>query len=212
MELLCLDLWGTPRQFKSLAPAVHNRSMELHQVSVVYQAEEDRLLVRIRTRQAQLLEVWLTRRLMVRLWPALDQAVTTLSLQAVTRGSTVMPEAKQMMSRAAKDRSREGADFQSPFEDQGVSRPLGDRPMLVQEVDLSHPAPTMLSLTLRDSARRELALSLEGDLLNNVHTLLEAALRASEWAGPTGPANPVEPGSPGATGPTGQKPPPRVLN
>ena len=203
-------MWGKPRQFKGRAASVHNRRMELHQVSVAYQAEEDRLLVRIRTRQAQLLEVWLTRRLMVRLWPALDQAVTTLTLQSVTRGSTVMPEAKQMMSRAAKDRSREGADFQSPFDDQGVSRPLGERPMLVQEVDLAHPTPQALSLTLRDSARRELTMRLEGDLLNNVHTLLEAALRASEWA--AAPSRTAAEAESGPSGSTGQKPPPRVLN
>ena len=181
--------------------------MELHQVSVAYQAEEDRLLLRIRTRQAQLLEIWLTRRLMVRLWPALDQAVTGISLQGVSRGTTVLPEARQMMSRAMKDRSREGADFASPFDDQGVTRPLGERPMLVQEVDLAQPAPNTLSLTLRDSMRRELGIRLEGDLLNNVHTLLEAALRHSEWAGPAQPPAVAE--QPPGTGPAT---PPRVLN
>ena len=49
--------------------------MQVHQFSVSYVQEQDRILVRINTTAGEELRVWFTRRLMLPLWPNLNKAV-----------------------------------------------------------------------------------------------------------------------------------------
>ena len=50
--------------------------MNIHQLSVIYVDEQDRILVRVNTLQGQELRFWFTRRLTLGLMPLLDRAVT----------------------------------------------------------------------------------------------------------------------------------------
>lgn len=155
--------------------------MAIHQLSVTYQPEQDRLLLRVRSRQAELFELWLTRRMMVRLWQPLQNTAGAASLGMASRDSTVLPEAQDMMRQALREKAKAGADFQSPFDEDGADRPLGDEPLLVAAVDIHRKAEGHVDLVLRDAHARHLSLSLTPDLLNNLMTLMEHALQQSEW-------------------------------
>lgn len=179
--------------------------MSIHQVSVAYQADQDRLLVRLRTREDQLFELWLTRRLMIRLWQPLQNTASAAALESLSSGATVMPEAREMMAQTLREKSQRSADFRSPFEESTRERPLGEAPMLVEGVDLKRQANRQVDMTLRDSQQRSITLNLGPELLSNVLTLIERALEKSEWG--------LIPVKPQASPPAGQAPaPPRVLN
>ena len=47
--------------------------MQIHQLSVSYQAEQDRLLLRVSSTGGEEMRLWLTRRLMLGFWPLISQ-------------------------------------------------------------------------------------------------------------------------------------------
>lgn len=174
------------------------QDMSIHQVSVSYQADQDRLLMRLRTRDEQLFELWLTRRLMARLWQPLHNTASVLALGSVSPGATVLPEARDMMTQTLREQSSRSADFRSPFDETARERPLGDAPMLVVAIDIKRQVDQQVDITWRDADHRNLTMTLNADLLNNVMTLLEQALAKSEWglvAQPAAAAAPAEPGA-----------------
>lgn len=138
--------------------------------------------MRVRTRAGELMELWFTRRLMVRLWNPLQHAADRASLRGVSPGSTVHPEAQDMMTRAMRQKSRQAGDFGSPFDESFTGRPLGDLPMLVHAVDIQDGgAGKPVTLKFRDAAKREVSLDVGTDLLLNLIGLMEHALAQSEW-------------------------------
>lgn len=175
--------------------------MSIHQISVTYVVEEDRLLLRVRTHDRQLYEAWLTRRLTARLLQPLHKAVTRVSLAGAAPGATVLPEAADMLLSSAQARSREKADFKTPFDDD-ASKPFGEAPLLVVGVDLSQPKNASLSLTLRGASGKQLSLNLGDSLASNVLELIEKAVRQSDWGLLAPVANP----------PAAATAPARVLN
>jgi hypothetical protein len=176
--------------------------MAIHQMSVAYQPEEDRLLMRLRTHDAQLIELWFTRRMMARLWSPLQKAADAASLRGASRDATILPEAQDMMARGLRQRSREAADFSAPFDESFASRPMGEQPMLVRAADIQDGgADKPLTLRVRDARHREIAIDLGLPLLHNFLTLMEDALGRSEWgiqgwAGGGSPPSATSEGSP----------------
>ena len=63
--------------------------MKLHQLSVVYLAEQDRILVRANTSEAAEMRLWLTRRLMLGLWPLLTRMLNKHLLNLEAAGSVL---------------------------------------------------------------------------------------------------------------------------
>ena len=75
--------------------------MKVHQLSVTYLREQDRLLVRINTSDAEELRLWFTRRLMLELWPMMHKVLTDqlVSLESsVTSGLAADEDMKQMLA------------------------------------------------------------------------------------------------------------------
>lgn len=179
--------------------------MSIHQLSLAYQADQDRLLLRVRTLDEQLFELWLTRRMMVRLWQPLQNTASAASLGAVSRSATILPEARDMMTQTLREKAKEKADFRSPFDENAKVRPLGDQPMLVAAVDLKRQGNGHVEVVLRDASQRNLSLNLAPDLLNNLLSLMERALVHSEW----GLVSPGTAPAPTTVEPTAT---PRILN
>lgn len=181
--------------------------MGIHQISVNYQTDEDRLLMRVRTHAGELMELWFTRRMMVRLWKPLQRTADRVSLRGASPGATVMPEAQDMMTDAMREKSRKAADFASPFDESFTTRPLGERPLLVFAVDILETLPRAGTLLkFRDAAGREVSVEVTTELLLNLLSLLEQALLQSEWG------LPVQSGSAADTAAPESAPSQRLLN
>jgi hypothetical protein len=157
-------------------------------MQVVYEPRADRLLWQIRTRDGALYAVWLTRRLMMRLWPPFQGLVADAALaQVQTAGAVAVPEARAMMAEVARHKPLPGANFQAPFDSRPTSRPLGAEPLLPDHVELTpQPAPSAqktraLVIRIREHEGRSLDMQLNEDLSTALMRLMENALAAAEW-------------------------------
>src|SRR6187402_2334185 len=117
--------------------------MKIHQLSVNYVAEQDRILVRINTAAAEEMRLWLTRRLMLGLWPLLSKLMTKHLLKLEAAGTsldTADEGLKQMLADFRKEEFLRQADFDTPYKEEQATLPLGEEPLLVTDVDAS-PLP-----------------------------------------------------------------------
>jgi hypothetical protein len=159
--------------------------MQIRQLAVHNDVQADRLLLRIRADDDNVLAAWLTRRLCLRLWPhwtGLVQHVATAHAHATTAPhATATPEAAGMLAEAARERSLQQADFSQPFEAAGARQPLGTEPLLAHTVQLTARPGGRLQLTIRDATQRSMQLELDTALAHALHTLMVAALRQADW-------------------------------
>lgn len=177
-------------------------AMAIHQIQVRYDATADRLLLQLRTTEAEVYAVWLTRRMLQRLYPPFRQAVAQASVSRATPQALPVPEARQMLEQAALQRTLQGADFAQPFSSTDASHPLGPEPLLPDAADLRPGADGQLTLAVRESRGRRIEMALNAELATALLRLLDSALVTAEWGLPVAEA----PASAAPTGPPGASP------
>jgi hypothetical protein len=193
--------------------------MKIHQLSVNYLAEQDRILVRVNTAAAEEMRLWLTRRLMLGLWPLLSKLLTKHLLKLEAAGTsleTADEGLKQMLADFRKEEFLKEADFETPYKENQAQLPLGEEPLLITDVDAS-PLPNgrlRLSFNERlpgEAKPRSFQLEMEPKLMQGMMHLLEQALARSQWREPfaAGPVA-VEEGAAGDEDPSMRKP--RYIN
>lgn len=163
--------------------ASYNGLVDIHQMQVRYDPNADRIIWQVRTRGGELFSVWLTRRMVQRLWPPFQQLVTTAGIATqVAPTTTVLPEAREMLAQAARERPLPSADFKTPFNPQPAAEPLGAEPLLPTTIDLGHgDGGKGLAIRVREANGRSLELRLNDDLATALMRLLDKAMAASEW-------------------------------
>lgn len=190
--------------------------MDIRQVSLTYHQEQDRVLVRINTAQAEELRLWFTRRLVIGLWPALNRAVTQASELAAAAEGRPAPHdaaARRALSTFERDTALSKANFAAPYEAaQETALPLGTEPLLVSEVRMSPQASGALQISFQEklpgvTPPRGFQVELKGALIHGFTHLLEQAIAAAQWRAPM-PGGQAEPD----TGPGALAPAPRYLN
>ena len=156
--------------------------MHIHQMQLVYDAREDRLVWKLRTRAGEIYTVWLTRRMVLRLWGPFLRIVGQAGVPTLAPQALLTPAAQAMLADAARQRPLPSADFSAPFDPQAVREPLGPQPLLADVIDLvPQTAPRGLQIKLREAGGRALELQLTADLATALLRLLEQALEVSEW-------------------------------
>ena len=163
--------------------------MDIHQIQVKYDPLADRLLLQIRTRDEQLFPIWLTRRMVMRLWPHFRGMVSGLAVKRTAPAAMAVPEARDMLAEAARQRALQSADFKTQFDVSSAKQPLGPEPVLPTAIDLRPAQGQAVVLVIRDAAGRSLELAFGEDLAHGLLKLVESALATSEWGlGGTAPA------------------------
>jgi hypothetical protein len=166
--------------------------MNIHQLSVNYINEQDRILVRINTTAEEELRLWLTRRLALGLMPLLNRIVPEHVVKQETvktpgiSSAVADPEKKKMLAEFKKEETLQKADFKTPYRDQAAALPLGAEPLLVTEVNVT-PLPTgQLQMSFQEKLPgvahpRGFQMALESQLTQGLLHLLEKALVVSQW-------------------------------
>ena len=163
--------------------------MNIHQLSVTYLPEQDRILARINTRAGEEMRLWLTRRLMLGLWPLLSRLMTEHLLKLEAAGTSLDAadeELKKMLADFRKEEFLQHADFDTPYEESRQRLPLGEEPLLITDVDAS-PLPNgrlRLSFNERppnEGEPRSFQMEMEPKLMQGMMHLLEQALAQSQW-------------------------------
>ncbi len=163
--------------------------MKIHQLSVTYQAEQDRILVRVNTAAAEEMRLWLTRRLMLGLWPLLSKLLTKHLLKLESAGTsldTADDGLKKMLADFRKEEFLRHADFDTPYRENQAVLPLGDDPLLVTDVDASPLPNGRLRLSFNERPAdadkpRSFQMEMEPKLMQGLMHLLEQALARSQW-------------------------------
>ncbi len=158
----------------------------------------DRLLWQLRTFGGDLFGVWLTRRLLRHLWPPMQDLVTRAGIAQLMPHATVVPEAREMLAQAARERPLPTAQFDQPFTQEAAARPLGVEPLLPAGFKLSAgPQNVGLMLEMQEASGRNLKLQLSDDLSTALVRLIEQALSEADWnLGPASPPAATEPSRP----------------
>jgi len=164
--------------------------MQIHQMSVTYMPEQDRILMRINTVEGEEMRMWLTRRLMVGLWPLLSKLLTEHLLKLESAGASITgatPELKKMLAEFRKEEFLQHADFDTPYKEGQNRLPLGEEPLLVTDVDATPLAngPLRLNFNERppqgDAKPRSFQMEMQPKLMQGLMHLLDQALLQSQW-------------------------------
>jgi hypothetical protein len=169
--------------------------MKVHQLSVTYLREQDRLLTRINTSEAEELRLWFTRRLMLELWPTMHKVLTDqlVSLESsITSGVAADEDMKQMLADFRKQEFLQEADFDTPYKEQQARLPLGEEPLLVTDLTISHLAGSMVALEFHENPPgadnpRSFRLELDPALMQGFVHLVDQALTQASWTLPPRP-------------------------
>jgi hypothetical protein len=191
--------------------------MQIHQMSVTYLPEQDRILMRVNTTEGEEMRMWLTRRLMVGLWPLLTKLLIEHLLKLESAGASLSganPELKKMLADFRKEEFLQHADFDTPYQEGEGRLPLGEEPLLVTDVDASPltSGPLRLNFNERppqgDAKPRTFQMEMQPKLMQGLMHLLDQALLQSQWRESFAPAAAAEP--PPEDG--AEPPRPRYLN
>lgn len=171
--------------------------MKIRQLSVTYLAEQDRILVRINTAVGKEMRLWLTRRLMVGLWPLLSKLLTQHLLKLEAAGRTLDsadPGLRKMLADFRKEEFLKGADFETPYQARPPVLEQGVEPLLVTDVDASPLPDGRLRLSFNehlkqtDGEPRSFQVEMQPKLMQGMMHLLEQALARTQWGEPLGSA------------------------
>jgi hypothetical protein len=166
--------------------------MQIHQLSVTYQSEQDRLLLRVSSTGEEM-RLWLTRRLMVALWPLLNKLQTEQLLRHEAGGAALAEtdeELRRMLTEFRKEEFLQKADFDTPYQDK-PNLPLGSDPLVVTDVDAAPLPNGRLRLSFNERATaaggdkpRGFQVEMDQRLTQGFLHLLEQALARSQWREP----------------------------
>jgi hypothetical protein len=167
--------------------------MNIHQLSVNYLQEQDRILLRINTTDGAELRLWFTRRLTLGLTPLLTRIVADMvATQEALASPHILAAAadaqtKALLAEFKKEESLQKSDFTTPFKAQPAQLPLGGEPLLVTEVNLTPLPGGQLQMAFSEKLPnaphpRNFQITLEANLIHGFVHLLEKAFAASQWA------------------------------
>jgi hypothetical protein len=174
--------------------------MQIHQMSVTYLPEQDRILMRVNTTDDEEMRMWLTRRLMVGLWPLLSKLLTEHLLKLESAGASLSganAELKKMLAEFRKEEFLQHADFDTPYKE--GQKPLPEEPLLVTDVDATPLATGPLRLNFNerppngDAKPRSYQMEMQPKLMQGLMHLLDQAMLQSQWREPFVPVAGPEP-------------------
>ena len=160
--------------------------MQIHQLNVSHVERQDRLLLRLNTQTAEEFRFWLTRRMALRLMPALDQSLGRLE-SSEARMVAPDPGSQQILTELKRDAFMQEADFKTPFSQQAHTLPLGEEPLLVTDVHLQLQGNGLL-LSLQDKGAQTpgapaqiCQLHLQAGLVHGLIHLIRQVMEKAEW-------------------------------
>ncbi|MDB5896345.1 MAG: hypothetical protein JWQ88_3876 [Rhodoferax sp.] len=159
-------------------------------MSATHVADHDRILLRINTTQGTEMQLWLTRRLMLGLWPALRQAVLQPGHDPVGAAPSPNAAATVLKAEFAHAAQLRKSDFSQPYAAPAEALPADAAPLLVGEVELAATSlDGGLRLHLREMPtpgrpQRGYQIELAPQLGHGLVRLLEQALGQAQWGLP----------------------------
>jgi hypothetical protein len=168
--------------------------MNIHQLSVLFDERQDRLLMRVNTREAQEIRLWLTRRIALKLLAPLELAIAKMESRNASV-SLADAQAQSLLVELRQDEFLQKADLKTPYSSQGKSLPLGAEPLVVTEITLNIQPGAGVQMVFLDAgdsttAERACTLQMQAQLVHGLLHLLQKAMKNAHWRD-TGPGSTV---------------------
>jgi hypothetical protein len=174
----------------------------LHQLNVRFDAEQDRLILTVRSSDESEYLFWLTRRftrLLVSVLEGRDPAQQSQQVGgAASSGQTPALAAEEAMREFNREAAIANSDFTTAYQpSEEAHRPLGDEPLLASEIQYTPMQPEQngetggLQLHIRTSDKRGVNVVLDQNLRFAFVKLLEDSSNTADWNlnQPASPAN-----------------------
>ena len=163
----------------------NGQPMELHQLQVAYNQEQDRLVLRatFRDELKALHEVraWLTRRILIRLWPGILRALETKVTLEQPQAQHAKREIVGMAHEASiNDNVRRGG-FAAKFEETAQDYPLGTDPLLITTANFHLKAKQPVRIEFIDIAGKRFEIAFSDRVLHGFCKLLQDAASKAQW-------------------------------
>ncbi len=153
-------------------------AMRLHQLKVEFDAEQDRLLMRVSTASSEEALLWLTRRCVLRLWELLMGFVQSKP-EIVAHAADLLT--RRTLMEFEHEKALTGATFNKAYEELARVHPLGDAPLLVSRLQRRPTEDGRMVLGLLPAEGQGIFLTLDNTLLHGLMKLLERAVEKAEW-------------------------------
>ena len=158
--------------------------MNIHQLSISHDERQDRLLLRLNTQDAKEFRFWLTRRMVMRLLPVMDQSIGRL--EAAQPGLAVAdPAARQLLTELKRDAFLQTADFATPYDGKVQQLPLGSEPLLVTDAQISLQASGGLQIVFQQKTgdnTQSCQMNLQASLVHGLIHLIRQCMAKADWA------------------------------
>lgn len=158
--------------------------MNIHQLSVNHDERQDRLLLRLNTQDQQEFRFWLTRRMTLRLMPAIEQSAVRLEAAQPGVAATDAPS-QHLLTELRRDAFLKKADFATPFENRATQWPLGAEPLLITDAHLTIQPNGALEIAFEDKSdpakARSCHLHLQVSLVHGMVHLIQQSIQKAEW-------------------------------
>jgi hypothetical protein len=158
--------------------------MNIHQLSVNHDERQDRLLLRLNTQDLQEFRFWLTRRMTLRLMPAIEKSAKRLEAAQPGVAVTDAPS-QQLLTELKRDAFLKKTDFATPFENRATQWPLGAEPLLITDAHMSIQPGGALEISFEDKSdptqARSCQLHLQVSLVHGMAHLIRQASEKAEW-------------------------------
>lgn len=150
---------------------------KLSQIQVSFAPAEDRLLLRDSTDEHTEFQFWLTRRYVRLLWPILEQMVAVTPADhpsAPTHARAAIAEFEQASALAS-------ADFDTQYDAEGATRPLGQTPVLVTRIQRKCSNTGAAVLCMHPAEGLGIEVALDRHILHSLRALLRNAVAKAQW-------------------------------
>lgn len=159
--------------------------MQIHQFQVSYLAEQDRILVRMNSTNGQEQRLWLTRRMLLGLYPHLEKTSAQLTIadaSPVGHDGAAGDAVQAFQRQETLDRT----DFDTPFQSPQPLFTDADQPLLVTAAHIQQQGASMLSVRFEETLpgmpeSRQLEINLGSDTLVALLHVISLALQNSDW-------------------------------
>lgn len=152
--------------------------MNLERITVEFHAGEDRMLLRVFFNGRAEIQLWLTRRLLKRIWPVLlqmAQAKPDIQVQP-------NPEARKAMLGMQHEQALQEVKFSEAREEpHDREHPLGNAPMLVSKVRAGRNQKGQVVLSMHPGEGNGVDLALGDNLLHGFIKLIQDTAVKAEW-------------------------------
>lgn len=161
------------------------KCMNIHQLSVLFDERQDRLLMRVNTQDAQEIRMWLTRRIALKLAAPLEMAIAKMESRNASV-SLADAQAQSMLVELKHDDFLQKADLKTPFSNERKSLPLGAEPLIVTEITINIQSKSGVQMVFQDggdpqTTPRNCTLHMQPPLVHGLLHLLQKAVNSAHW-------------------------------